>query len=707
MGEDSVSPAGEPTPAFAPGPVASASPGLNDAARWVVTGSLAAGIFSLDVAAPPDLGIALAYVPLVVLSMWFGGAWTPIHVAIGCAFLTLAGWLLDQRISGESLPPLILLLTLCAIGISGALAAWRQRTAAEMESMLGHQEQLTSLLHRIGFPIMVSDLEGKVRFWNRDAKRRYGYGRQADLAENVKRLLPPDAIVEVREAMQRAIAGDVSPGQSGQAAPIAKGGRRVEVQTISLTDPSGDPSGTARIHRERSPDVEIIHQMRELALYDSLTALPNRRHFYARLNAELDLAERKRWILALLFFDLDGFKQINDGLGHSAGDRLLCVIADRLMSCVRRNDYVGRRASDIPETTISRLGGDEFTVILNEIPTINEAARTAHRMIEAVSAPIQLDSQEVSVSASAGIAIYPYDGIDAETLVRNADTAMYHAKDLGHRRCSYYSEEMNEALKRRLDLASRLRRAVEEERLTVNYQPIFRVSDGFPLGAEALARWSEDDLGEISPTEFIPIAEEHRLIDQIGTWVLQSACEFAASWARSGALPFSIAVNVSTHQLRLETLTETVKDVVKIAHLPPELLTLEITESALMEDGKAAGETIDEFRALGIQVALDDFGTGYSSLSRLRCLGLDSLKIDRSFISAIGEDERATKLVEAIIAMAHVLKLRVVAEGVQTQEQLSFLREHGCDAIQGYLLSRPLTGNEFERLVQGFSAPQR
>jgi diguanylate cyclase (GGDEF)-like protein/PAS domain S-box-containing protein len=700
----STPPAGDLTQLLAPAPAVPAGRRSDDALRWALTGCLAAGIFALDVTGSSDLGVSLAYLPLIILAMWFGGERTPVHVAIGCAILTLAGWLLDQRISGESLPALVLLLTLCAIGISGALLAWRKRTAAEMESILWHHEQLKSLFHQIDLPIVVSDLEGKARFWNRGAERRYGYGRQETLAENAGRLSAADTMVEEREAMQRAIASDVCSTPTPR---IANGGRHVDMQSIQLTNPAGAPLGVAMIDRDRSPEVETIIQMQQLALYDSLTSLPNRRHFYARLNADLALAERKSWLLALLFFDLDGFKRINDGLGHSAGDRLLCRIAERLMSCVRHRDYVGRRAWDIPETTISRLGGDEFTVILNEISAINDAARTAHRMLEAVSAPIDLDGQEVSVTSSVGIAIYPYDGLDAETLIRNADTAMYHAKALGRKRCAYYSEEMNEALRRRLDLAARLRRAVEQERLTLDYQPIFRTSDGFPVGAELLARWSDDDLGPISPDEFIPIAEETGLIDRIGTWVLRRSCEFAASWARANAHPISVAVNVSTHQFKLEKLIETVKDALQAAQLSPRLLTLEITESAVIDDDKAAGETLDELRALGIRVALDDFGTGYSSLSRLRRLGLDSLKIDRSFISAIGEDKRATDLVAAIIAMAHVLKLQVVAEGVETEEQLSFLRQHGCDAIQGYLLSRPLTGCDFERFLQGVAALPR
>jgi diguanylate cyclase (GGDEF)-like protein/PAS domain S-box-containing protein len=669
--------------------------GGHDALRWMLAGSLTVGIFVLDASSSPDLAVALAYLPLVILAMWFGGEWAPVQLASVCAVLVFAGWGLDRQAGSSALPLLNRLLTLGAIGISGALCTWRKRTAVELRTIRDNREQLTNLLHRIDLPIVISDMAGKVRFWNRDAERRYGYAREEILTQSVGRLFPSDASKEVREALWSAIDGRVC---SKETTRITKDGRRVEVEmtAIPIEDTDGELAGVATVDRDRSSETKMFHQMQELALYDSLTSLPNRRFFYERLASSLGLAERNGWMVALLFFDLDCFKQVNDSLGHGAGDRLLCEVADRLMSAVRRSDYVGRRSSAVPETTISRLGGDEFTVILSDA---NDAARTAKRMLDAVSKPIDLDVQEISVSSSVGIAIFPHDGTDAETLIRNADTAMYHAKDLGPGRCAFYSNQMNEQLKRRLDLAARLRHAFEQERLTLAYQPVFRVSTGLPLGAEVLLRWNEEDLGPVSPAEFIPIAEETGLIDRIGTWVLCSSCQWAASWSRAGRRPLSVAVNVSTHQLKLDTLTETVEDALQATHLDPELLTLEITESALIEDGNCAAETMRQIRALGVRVALDDFGTGYSSLSRLRSLRLDGLKIDRAFVSEIGTDAEAAELVAAIIEMAHILKLEVVAEGVETREQLQLLSRNGCDALQGYLLGEPVEGREFERLM--------
>ena len=676
------------------------SSGSDQVLRWIVAGCLASVIFVLDVASPPELAVTLAYLPLVLLSMWIGGDRAPIHLALVCAGLSLTGWWLDHSVSAEPLPFVNHALTILVIGMSGALCSSLKRAFVDARSVRAHREQLRTLLQRIDLPIVVSDVRGKVRFWNDDAEKRYGYRQDEVLSEDVKKLFPSDAVREVGGVLRRAVEGGIC---SAETTRMAKGGRRIDVQmtAIPLEDEAGGLLGVATVDRDRTHELKMVHQMQELALYDSLTSLPNRRCFYERLDAALSLAGRNGWILALLFFDLDGFKQVNDSLGHGAGDKLLCQVAERLMNCVRRSDYVGRRSSSIPETTISRLGGDEFTVILNEMRDNNDAARTAKRMLDAICAPIDLEGHEVSVSSSVGIAIYPYDGEDAETLIRNADTAMYHAKDLGRGRCAFYSDQMNEELKRRLDLGTRLRHALDQDRLALNYQPVYQAADGLALGAEVLLRWNEPDLGPISPVEFIPIAEETGLIERIGDWVLRTSCMWAASWARAGHRPLSVAVNVSTHQLKIESLVATVKDALSAARLAPELLTLEITESAVMEENSGSIETIDELRELGVRVSLDDFGTGYSSLSRLRRLRLDGLKIDRSFISEIGGDEEATELVAAIIAMAHVLKLEVVAEGVETHDQLAFLRYHGCDVVQGYLLGRPVDGFEFERMMHG------
>ncbi|MGH0031942.1 MAG: putative bifunctional diguanylate cyclase/phosphodiesterase [Myxococcota bacterium] len=668
--------------------------------RWATAACLVAVIAAVDLVSPPDVAVPIVYGPVVILAMWFGGVRAPLHLAFACGALTAAGWAVHAWTGGGPPPFGNRVLAFVGIMSAGVLCAQLKRSSVEIDSVRLHRRQLKNLLHSIDLPIVISDADGRVKFWNGDAERRYGYAPGEIMAQDVSRLFARDALREAREVLSNAADNGVC---SAETTRVTKAGRRVDVQmtAIPLLDGFNGLAGIATIDRDRSHELSMVNKMQELALYDSLTSLPNRRCFYERLDSALGLAARHDWILALLFFDLDGFKQVNDSLGHGAGDRLLCQVSERLMGCVRRSDYVGRRSTSAPETTISRLGGDEFTVILNDVRDNNDAARTAKRMLDAISAPIDLEGHEVSVSSSVGIAVFPYDGEDAETLIRNADTAMYHAKDLGRGRCAFYSEQMNEQLKRRLDLAARLRHALEQDRLHLHYQPVHRASDGSALGAEVLLRWDEPGLGPISPVEFIPIAEETGLIDRIGDRVLRTSCMWAASWARAGHRPLSVAVNVSTHQLRLDTLTDAVKDALDAARLAPELLTLEITESAVIEEESGSIETIDELRALGVRVSLDDFGTGYSSLSRLRRLRLDGLKIDRSFISEIGSDTESTELVAAIIAMAHVLGLEVVAEGVETHEQLAFLRYHGCDAVQGYLLGRPVDGNEFERLMGG------
>ncbi len=667
--------------------------------RALVVVLLAAGIFALDATTPPDFSVSLAYVPLVVSTLWIGAVWSPLALTTLFAALTCTVWWLTAR-AGPLDPSFNDVLILCVIVGSGLLCTWRRQADAKLHAVLRLQQQLTTLLQGIDLPIIVHDIGGRIRFWNRNAERTYGYREKEMLKQPVDRLFPAEEVERVREALRSV---KTAQSRSIDTTRIARDGRRVDVEmtVFPLRGPGGERVGIATVDRDRTREVKMLLEMQEMALYDSLTSLPNRRCFYERLDVALGTAERNSWLVGLLFFDLDGFKEVNDSLGHGAGDRLLCVVSERLMNSVRRTDYVGRAARENPETTISRLGGDEFTVVLSRIRENNDAARTAKRMLDAISAPIDLEGHEVSVSSSVGIAIYPYDGQDPDTLIRNADTAMYHAKELGRGRCAYYSDQMNEQLKRRFEVAARLRRAVEQQRLEMHYQPIFQTGDGLPLGAELLMRWNDDDMGAISPAEFIPIAEETGLIDLIGDRALRTSCLWAASWARAGNRPLSVSVNVSTHQLRLETLTSAVKDALSVARLEPHLLNLEITESAVMEEGTAAVETINDLRALGVRVVLDDFGTGYSSLSRLRRLRLDGLKIDRSFVAEIGEDPAATELVAAILAMAKSLKMSVVAEGVETRKQLVFLRHHGCDAVQGFLLGHPIEGREFERIMSG------
>ncbi|MCZ6782821.1 MAG: EAL domain-containing protein [Proteobacteria bacterium] len=441
-------------------------------------------------------------------------------------------------------------------------------------------------------------------------------------------------------------------------------------------------------------------RIRALAYYDVLTGLPNRQRFQKTLSRALESAHCTGRPMGLLFLDLDRFKRVNDTLGHSVGDQLLRGVAERFERCVRLTDTVARRGTNTRESTISRLGGDEFTVLLSEVAQPLDAARVAQRILETLDEPFQMGQHTVFTSASIGIAIYPQDGEDADTLLRNADTAMYHAKSEGRNNYQFYTASLNAAGARKLHLESRLRGAVERGELSLHYQPIRNTMDATVTGAEALLRWRDAEYGEISPEEFIPIAEETSLIGSIGEWVLQQACHQCRVWQEEGYRPVRMAVNLSGHQLRHPGVVETVRRILTEENLSPALLELEISERTIIDDDDSTNTLLQQLNELGVGLALDDFGTGYSSLSYLKRFPLDRVKIDRSFLGEIPTNPDDGALTTAIIAMAHSLRLAVVAEGVENAEQLEFLRERGCDEIQGYLLSPAVPAAEFVRFLE-------
>jgi diguanylate cyclase (GGDEF)-like protein len=442
-----------------------------------------------------------------------------------------------------------------------------------------------------------------------------------------------------------------------------------------------------------------LEENRVLAYYDSLTGLPNRRMYEDRLEQVLLQARRHGRLVATCFLDLDGFKRINDTLGHSSGDRLLCQVAERLMASVRRSDSIARTRADRGQPAVSRLGGDEFTFLLNQISDAQDAGRVAHRILTALREPFRVDHHEVFVTGSIGIAVFPFDGADTETLRRNADTAMYWAKDRGRNNYQFYSRFMNEAAERKLELEGRLRRALKGDDFSLSYQPVRNTASGEVVGAEALLRWVDPESGPVSPSEFVPIAEDTGLIVAIGEWVLRTACAQARAWQDSGLEPIRMAVNVSGHQLRQPTFLEAVAESLRHSGLGAGCLEIEITESTIMQND---GVTVDACRRLdemGVGLVLDDFGTGYSSLSTLRRFPIGRLKIDRSFVSDLPACRDDAALTSGIIAMAHSLGLQVVAEGVETLEQADFLRDLGCDDLQGYLFSPAVPAAEFERFL--------
>ncbi len=440
-------------------------------------------------------------------------------------------------------------------------------------------------------------------------------------------------------------------------------------------------------------------RIRSLAFYDALTGLPNRHLFKDRLSSAIHWARTTNRAVAVLLLDLDRFRQINDRFGRNIGDQLLQAVAQRLIRIVRLGDVVVRNSSRDPEGAIARLGGDEFTILLNELGDPQIAGRVAARLLAALSAPLELEVREVAAKVSIGIAVYPHDGDDAETLLHNADSAMHHAKGRGRGNFQFYTQSMNAAAARKLDLESQLDQALERGEFSLHYQPLRHATSGEVTAVEALARWENAERGRISPAEFIPLAEETGLILPIGEWVLRTAAAQAQAWQRAGFRPIRLSVNLSSQQLQHGDLPSLVERVLRDCSLSAAHLELEITESAIMQDDEKTATAFSALHDMGVGLALDDFGTGYSSLSSLRRFPLSRVKIDRSFVGGISTSEDNAALTSAIIAMAHSLNLKVVAEGVETQEQADFLCERGCHELQGFLFSRPVPTDEFSRFL--------
>ncbi|GEM_PF-2268400 len=466
---------------------------------------------------------------------------------------------------------------------------------------------------------------------------------------------------------------------------------------ISTMRAAGDENaayvGVVRDITERRRAEERI---RYLAYYDNLTNLPNRQSFQEHLRGALSHAARHKRKVALLFLDLDHFKRINDTLGHALGDRLLQAIAGRLIGCVRKA-RVG--AKDV-EGSVARLGGDEFIVSLQDIESQDDITRVASRLLAAVSEPIRLDQHDIAVTASLGISVYPQDGDDAEALLKNADAAMYQAKEAGRHSYFFYDRSSNAAMYNRLSLEVKLRRALELGHLSLNYQPQVATHSRRPVAVEALLRWNDPELGAIPPERFIPIAEESGLIIPIGEWVLRVACAQARAWQDAGFPFMRVAVNLSSRQFRDRDLVGVVREALAAARLDPRHLELELTESMIMQDALHTRRTLEVLKAMGVKLSIDDFGTGYSSLSYLRSFPIETLKIDRSFVADIAGTTDNGAIVTTIIAMARSLKLGVVGEGVETEQQRAFLQQHGCALAQGYLFCVPLPANELENWMR-------
>ena len=453
-----------------------------------------------------------------------------------------------------------------------------------------------------------------------------------------------------------------------------------------IPDEEGGVHRYAAIFSDITERKKAEERIKNLAYFDMLSGLPNRRLFIDRLSMAMATAHRHGHQMAVMFLDLDLFKRINDSLGHNAGDQVLQTVARRLVTSVREGD------------TVARLGGDEFTILMPEIDSVDDAVRLARRLIEEVKEPFRVEGHELYVTTSLGLAFYPEDGATVESLLKNADTAMYRAKDLGRNSFQMYSATMNARSFERLAMESSLRYALERKEFDLAYQVKVDMGDGRISGVEALIRWRHPELGVVPPSDFIPLAEENGLIEPIGAWVLEEACCQNKRWQDAGLPAVRIAVNVSARQIDQGTLVQMVRKALEVSGLEPRFLEIEVTESALMNRVDKAADLLHELRFMGVHISIDDFGTGYSSFSYLKRMPIDTLKIDRSFVQDMSEDSDDIAIVSSIIAMSQAMDLRVVAEGVENEDQVALLRIQGCDEVQGYLIGRPVSAGDLYSL---------
>ena len=583
--------------------------------------------------------------------------------------------------------------------IYGTMRDITGRRATE-EALRASESQYRALVEQASDGILVFDESGRIVASNPAAHELFGLEQRDLHRQNVAELFHLDDVDRDPLSVSNLASGITLRSVRRL---LRKGGDQfvwAELSARRLED--GRVQATARDITAR---IEAEQRIRNLAYFDSLTGLPNRDLFREQLEVALERCRRSDKQLALLFLDIDRFKQVNDSLGHSSGDLLLKQVADRLRTVVRGSDSITMRLDVEAEESdgsksISRLGGDEFTILIQDLEHSQDAARVARRVLHSLSGVYEVSDQEVFVGSSIGIAVWPEDGADSELLLQSADTAMYHAKKRGGNTYQFFSSAMNKISARRLSVETRLRRALERDEFMLVYQPIRDANTGRLSAAEALLRWVDSEGESIGPDEFIPIAEETGLIVEIGAWVLRAACLQARDWKAAGYLPFRMSVNVAVGQLSDLGIVEGVDQILFESDLRPHELELEITESSILDDNPNIVAAIGQLTDMGIGFALDDFGTGYSSLSALQRFPIERLKIDRSFVAGVDQNANDQALASAIVALAKRLNLQVVAEGVETEEQARFLIELGCDELQGYLFSRPLPPDEFAAFLE-------
>ncbi len=507
--------------------------------------------------------------------------------------------------------------------------------------------------------------------------------------------------VDTAGLIGRPVTDALAPQASEQSIPLREGEGIIRVGRapgtllsvrVTPVDTAAGPMVIVHLHPAVDHD-ETQVRLTQLANFDSLTGLPNRAQFRERLSEAMARAQRSGQPMALMFLDLDRFKLVNDSLGHEVGDRLLQHVSATLTSCLRGGDMI---AKDSPTShTLSRLGGDEFTVIAENIGSPEDAAHVARRMLDALNAPFIVGEEEIVTSASIGISMYPTDDVDLDGLIRHTDMAMYRAKSIGRGTYSFFSDDLTAAVAARMSLEGHLRRAIERNEFVLHYQPKADLRTGEITGVEALLRWQRPGHGLIAPDRFVSVLEETGLILPVGAWVIRAACQQLAAWDRLGLPPVRLAVNLSARQFRHQYLASLIEDSLRENTIEPDRLEIELTESLLMEDNETTRAMFEHFRRIGVRVAIDDFGTGHSSLSYIKRFNIDSLKIDRSFVQSLPDNDEDVAIAAAVIALGRSMRMCVVAEGVETMSQAELLLELGCDEMQGYLLSRPMAGTDF------------
>jgi diguanylate cyclase (GGDEF)-like protein/PAS domain S-box-containing protein len=583
-------------------------------------------------------------------------------------------------------------------GFSEIIRDVTDRKALE-EALFAEKERAQVTLNSIGEAVLTTDLSGRVTYLNPVAERMTGWscgeaagrplaevfdiidGETRETAQNRVELavrlsktvsLPSNCILVRRDGFESPIADSAAP----------------------IHDREGQTTGAVIVFHDVSAERAMSLRLSHLAQYDVLTDLPNRTLLDDRLTQAIASARRRGTGLAVLFVDLDRFKHVNDSFGHAIGDVLLQSVAQRLQACVRLSD------------TVSRLGGDEFVIVLSELDQVQDAAIAACKVLTALAVPHSVGGQDLDLTVSIGVSAFPSDGQDAETLIKNADTAMYHAKENGRNSYHFFEKDMNVRAVKLQAVEGSLRHALERQEFVLHYQPKINLETGAIAGAEALIRWLHPDRGLVPPAQFVPIAEDSGLILPIGQWILREACRQARAWLDAGLGPMPVAVNISTVEFRSKNFLEGIRAILLETGLEPPFLELELTESVLMQHPESTASVLRALKSIGVRLAVDDFGTGYSSLSYLRRFPIDVLKIDQSFLHDIARPEtKDAAIVSAVITMGKNLKHRVIVEGVETEEQVAFLRAHRCDEAQGFYFSPPVAPEQFAELLARATFP--